>query len=103
MTTWTDGGMYGQLKREVASEDGDYAIATVWVKTPTTGDAKPYPEGEANFRLILQAPKMLEALKAIVELDPAFWCEVREEGIVAVCDQCKAIARAAIAAVKGEQ
>jgi hypothetical protein len=59
-------------------------------------------EDERRIRLLGAAPLMLEALEAIAELDPAFWCEVPEEGIVAVCDQCKEIARAAIAAVKGE-
>jgi len=43
---------------------------------------------------------MLGALEEIVEYDPAYWCG--EEGNSQVCTRCKEIARAAIAAVKGE-
>ena len=58
-------------------------------------------QDERRAQLVAQAPVLLEALEAIVELDPAYWCQTEPGN--AVCDQCKATARAAIAAVKGEQ
>lgn len=101
MTTWKSGGRYGTLRREVVSEDGNVCV----VRMERWGDGpkpEPWPEGEANFRLILQAPKMLEALEAIqdkaermlqdytIPWTGADWLLVKEK------------ASAAIAAVKGE-
>ena len=59
-------------------------------------------QSERQAQLIANAPEMLEALEAIAELDSDYWCGDHELGIVAVCDRSKEIARAAIAAVKGE-
>ena len=97
MTTWKHGGRRG----EISNEDNEFVCIVQTVRMDKI-KAEPWPEGEANFALILKAPEMLEALEAIAALDPDFWCEIQEEGIVAVCNQCKEIARAAIAAAKGE-
>ena len=71
MTTWKDGGNYGILYREV-TEDGSRAICRVKVrqllqhaKGVDYKNVRPYPQGEADFRLILAAPQMLEALCSI--------------------------------------
>ena len=110
MTKWRDGGNLGRLDRVIIG--GSDEVCTVRTRRDVyfdegEGDTRcrgwrmqPWPEGEENFRLILQAPRMLEALEAIVALDPSYWCQTEPEN--AVCDQCKEIARAAIAAVKGE-
>lgn len=69
MTTWKSGGHYGKLCHEVTNEDGTRIICAVWVKQFSLGsrEVEPYPEGKANFRLILKAPKMLAALNMIAE------------------------------------
>ena len=139
MTTWKDGGWYGLDRREIT--DGRDKICTVTVKRLGNRFSAPksWPEGEANFRLILQAPQMLEALRtiaegAIVSPDQApekiaeqvlrvlriareaaaeymVWVGMQQkraeraeaalEAIVALdlgaCDQCKEIARTALA------
>lgn len=66
MTTWKDGGQLGQL-REIANENGHTIYLVLVQRAIDGGEAKPWPEGEANFRLILKAPQMLEALEAIAE------------------------------------
>ena len=100
MTTWKDGGDYGLLCREVTNEAGN-AVCKVWTKQyASPRSVEPWPEGEANFRLILQAPRMLEALEEIVALRPPGWCGLGD--VLKVYHQHKEIARAAIAAVKGE-
>lgn len=70
MTTWKDGGMYGQVRREIVSEDGGHPIAIVRVRQYllTHNDTEPWPQGQANFALILQAPQMLEALEIIQKM-----------------------------------
>ena len=104
MTTWRDGGMYGKVKREIVSEDEGYPIAVVRVRQYLINNGtQPWPEGKENFRLILQAPKMLEALESIRDTAECFlqplpasctsrarWEVVRDRAV------------AAIAAVKGE-
>lgn len=72
MTTWKDGGDYGVLYREIVSEDGSHAICRVKVRQPPhhakfidRKELMPYPQGEKDYRLILQAPRMLEALENI--------------------------------------
>lgn len=102
MTTWKDGGHYGHLCQEITDEDSEHIICAVWTKQFSLGsrNVEPYPQGEANFRLILNAPEMLAALEAIAELAPGIWCH--EAKSKTVCDQCQDIARAAIAAAKGE-
>jgi hypothetical protein len=91
MTTWKDGGRRG----EIVSDEGDFIciVQTVRIDSIKT---EPWPEGEANFALILQALKMLEALETIVSLGN--WREEKE----IVCNSMEEIARAAIAAVKGD-
>lgn len=66
MTTWTDGGNYGRFCREITNEDGR-GICRVWTQQVAThiGGTEPWPEGKANFALILKAPQMLEALRVI--------------------------------------
>ena len=71
--TWKDGGYYGRLCRAITNEAGNRPICYVWTKQNTEhrgggidgSGTEPYPQGEVNFRLILQAPKMLEALETI--------------------------------------
>ena len=105
---WKDGGNYGLLCREITNRARNRAICKVWTKQfaehrDIDGHAvEPWPEGEANFRLILKAPQMLEALESIrdtaacflqplpVSVSQARWAAVRDRAI------------AAIAAVKGE-
>ena len=94
---WRDGGIYGLLCREITNVKGDRAVCKVWTKQfaeyrDTDGHAiEPWPEGEENFALILNAPVLLEALEAIADLPTDdLW-------------RCLGIASAAIAAVKGEQ
>ena len=99
--TWKDGGNYGRFCREIVSEDGERGICHVWTQQVATsiGGTEPWPEGKANFSLILKAPQMLEALEEIAALTPGVWCcEVEDE---IICDQMQEIARTAIAAVKG--
>ena len=152
MTTWKDGGPYGNYSHEVTDETGRQSICHVRTrcnKYAEDSDRRKWtivswPKGEANFALILQAPRMLEALEEIAkgaivspEQPPekiaeqvlrvlqlaredcvkslefigaqqrrAERAEAALEEIAALdlgaCDQCKEIALAAIAAVKGE-
>jgi len=107
MTTWKDNGDYGWLCREITDESGDRSICRVWTKQPIGEQGmdgfsiEPWPEGEANFRLILAAPQMLEALE-MIQSAPAY--EQYEEPFYALeltedqFDQLSAI----IAAAKGE-
>ena len=104
MTTWKDGGgNYDLLCRKITNEAGDCAICKVWTRqfAGRRGNTiEPWPEGEANYRLILKAPELLAALEAIAALTPGVWCREMEDETM--CDQCQEIAHAAIAAVKGE-
>lgn len=91
--TWKDGGDYGLLSRTITDETGNRPICRVWTRQFSNIDGRVIesrPEGEANFRLILVAPQMLEALEAIAALE------------LGGCDPCKEIARAAIAAAKAK-
>ena len=99
MTTWKDGGQLGQL-REIANENRHTICLVLVQRAIDGGEAKPWPEGEAHFRLILQAPRMLEALEEIVALKAPGWSSLSD--ILKVYHRHKEIARAAIAAVKGE-
>jgi len=66
MTTWKDGGDYGRYSREITDEKGRRVICHVRTRQSGYGHGdEPWPDGEANFRLILQAPQMLEALETI--------------------------------------
>lgn len=100
---WRDGGMYGQMQREIVTEDGGHPIAMVRVKQYCAGEGtEPWLQGEVHFRLFLAAPEMLEALCSIRDtaecfLQPLPACTSRERWEV-VRDR----AVAAIAAVKGE-
>ena len=71
MTIWRDAGRYGRLCREIINETGSRAICHVWTRQnarrKTRDGTEPWPQGEANFRLILQAPQTLEALREIAE------------------------------------
>lgn len=106
--TWKDGGKYGRLCREIANEIGSRAVCHVWTRQnaghKTADGTEPWPEGEANFRLILAAPKMLEALEAIRDMTkPVLRLHIAD--IPATCAEWKAVrdrAIAAIAAAKGE-
>lgn len=102
MTTWRSGSRYGRLCQEITNENDTHIICAVWVEQFSLDSRKtePWPKGEANFRLILQAPRMMEALEAIVALRMPGWCDLA--GTLVVYHQQKEIARAAIAAVEGE-
>ena len=98
-TTWKDGGPYGRYCRGVHKEEGSSVICYVWTKeNGPKNSVVDWPEGEANFRLILKAPKMQEALEAIVALKPPRWPS--QSDVLRAYHQCKEIARAAIAAAK---
>ena len=103
MIAWRNGGMYGQMQREIVTEDGGHPIAMVRVKQYCAGKGtEPWLQGKANFRLILQAPKMLEALEEVVDKAEQM---MRIAGIATWRTACLALrrdARAAIAAAKGE-
>jgi len=103
MTIWVDAGWYGRFCRVITTEDGSRAICHVWARQnsrrKTRDGTEPWPEGKANFDLILAAPQMLEALEAIVGVD--IGCTETEE-TNPMCYQCQNIARAAIVAAKGE-
>lgn len=96
---WKDGGPYGLLCREITNETGD-AVCKVWTKRyESPSSVEPWPEGEANFRLILNAPKMLEALEAIADMaDRLSYTTATHEDLETLNDY----ACAAIAAVKQE-
>ena len=111
MTTWKDGGDCGKAYREIINEGENYVICKVRTKQygmlrrgSVAGlDIESWSEGKANFRLILQAPKMLEALEAIRDMtEPMLRSHLAD--IPATCAEWKTIrdhAIAAIAAVKG--
>ena len=108
MTIWKDGGKYGRLCQEITDEAGDRAICKVWTRQnarrKTADGTEPWPEGEANFKLILKAPKMLEALEIIRDMaKPMLRSHLAD--IPATCAEWEAVrscALAAIAATKGE-
>lgn len=106
MTTWKDGGNCGKIYREIINED-DCVVAKVRIKRsapyrPALNPTRPWPEGEANFALILQAPRILEALEAIRDRADDMM-EIRD-GSVKWTDwqPIRSAANAAIAAVKGK-
>lgn len=98
MTTWKDGGNYGLLCREITDEKGDHAVCKVWTKRyESPRSVKPWPEGKANFRLILKAPQMLEALCSIRDMAECIlqplpvgcvaqvrWTRVRDQAVKAI-------------------
>ena len=92
---WKDGHRRG----EIVSEEGDFICIVQTVRIDKI-KIEPWPKGKANFRLILAAPQMLEALEAIVALKAPDWCGLGE--VLEAYNQHKVIARAAIAAVKGD-
>lgn len=100
--TWKSVGDHGRLNTEIVdAEDGSSTICAVCTKQWSSDDdtIEPWPEGEANFRLILQAPQMLEALERMIEVYEAHFAPLPDG------QQPKGVytqARAAIAAVKGE-
>jgi len=101
MTTWKDGGPYGRYCRGVYNEEDSSVICYVWTKkNGPRNSVVDWPEGEANFRLILQAPQMLEVLERMIEAYEAHFEPLPDgqqpEGIYTQ-------ARAAIAAVKEEK
>jgi hypothetical protein len=68
MTTWKDGGDYGRYSREITDEEGRRVICHVRTRQSGYGHGdEPWPEGKANFRLILQAPRTARALRTIAE------------------------------------
>lgn len=101
MTTWKDGGKYGRMRRVVIDEKS-VMIGEIWTGIIRYGCVEPWPEGKANFRLILAAPKMLEALEVIRD-KADLMMEIRD-GSVGWTDwqPVRSVANAAIAAVKGE-
>ncbi len=96
---WKGAGRRG----EIFSEDGDYICIVQTVRVDSI-KIEPWPEGKENFRLILNAPVLLEALEAIRDMTkPRLRSHIAD--IPATCAEWKAIrdhAIAAIAAVKGE-
>jgi len=105
MTTWRASGDCGKHYREITNEDETRIICQVWTKwnvfsTHHQHHLEPCPEGEADFRLILAAPQMLEALEKIAALKYPPWGDAND--ILKIFHQCNAIARAAIAVVKGD-
>lgn len=102
MTTWKDGGNYGNRMREIVNEDGDHTICHVQVLRFTGDYTEHWPQGMANFRLILAAPQMLEALEAIRDRADNMM-EIRDGTVNWTHWQpIRSIANAAIAAAKGE-
>ena len=111
--TWKDGGNYGRLSREIVSEDGGRAVCRVWTKQNAEhrgegidgSGTEPCPQGEANFRLILQAPQILEALEMVWSIrESAAYEERNEAGVTGYVfylteNQCAQI-KAVLAAVK---
>lgn len=70
MTTWKDGGDSGRIYREIVNEAETHVIAKVRIRRsapyrPALNPTRPWPEGEANFHLILAAPETAEALGKI--------------------------------------
>lgn len=117
MTKWRDGGNLGRLDRVIIG--GSDEVCTVRTRRDIYFDEgegytrrrgwrmQPWPEGEANFRLILTAPQMLEALEMIWSIrQSAAYEERTEAGITGYVfylteEQCAKV-KAAIAAAKGE-
>ena len=110
MTVWKDGGQYGNYLREITDETGRQSICHVRTQcnkyteedTHRKWTIVPWPKGEANFWLILNAPQMMEALETIQHR-----AEYMLEGADSFVDSAnwekvRGIAHAAIAAVKGE-
>lgn len=106
--TWKDSGDCSRVCRGITNEEGSQDICRVWTRREVFSNdagtykwnAESWPEGEANFALILKAPLMLEALEEIEAVRLITWGDSTD--IVRAYNKCKAIARAAIAAVKGE-
>lgn len=101
MATWVDGGPYGRFFRGI--DNNDRIICFVWTEfLDDKGIMKPWHSGEANFRLILQASVLLEALEAIRDKADDMM-EIRD-GTVDWTDwqPVRSAANAAIAAVEGE-
>ncbi|MCB2020944.1 MAG: hypothetical protein KDG44_09070, partial [Burkholderiaceae bacterium] len=67
---WRITDRYGVLTDQVGI-DGR-TVCTVWVRQqghrPSGVDTEPWPEGEANARLIAAAPELLDALRELAEL-----------------------------------
>ena len=67
---WRITDRYGVLTYQVGI-DGR-TVCTVWPRQqghrPSGVDTEPWPEGEANARLIAAAPELLDALRAAVDL-----------------------------------
>ena len=67
---WRITDRYGVLTDQVGI-DGR-TVCTVWARQqghrPSGVDTEPWPEGEANARLIAAAPELLDALRAAVDL-----------------------------------
>jgi len=112
MTTWKDGGNLGRLDRVIINNTDE--VCTVRIRRDVYFDEgsgntrrrgfriQPCPEGEANFRLILAAPQMMEALEAIRDRADDMM-EIRDGAVNWTHWQpIRSIARAAIAAAKGE-
>ena len=105
--TWQDAGRYGRLCREITNETGSRAVCHVWTRQnarrKTRDGTEPWPQGEANFRLILAAPQMLEALEAIRETAQRIVADIEiPTRTRADWRTVEGFASAAIAAVKGE-
>lgn len=103
--TWKDGGNYGLLCREITNETGDHPICKVWTRQyADPRSIEPWPEGEANFTFILNAPKMLEALESIRDLAECILQPLTDRPSMnrARWERVRGCAVAAIAAVKGD-
>ena len=68
---WWDSGNYGRLSREIADEDAKWRIVCRVLTRQYTSIAKdgtePWPEGKANFRLILNAPELAQVLHELLQ------------------------------------
>jgi len=106
MTIWKDGGMYGKIRREIVKEKDGHPVGTVRVNLYIADGTEPWSEGEANFRLILKAPLLLEALEAIRDKAERILQIIEAPKVPATWADWQAVrayANTAIAAVKGEQ
>lgn len=112
---WQDAGRYGRLCREIINETGSRAICHVWTrqnaKRKTKDGTEPWPQGEINFRLILNAPKMLEALEEMTATMSAVLFRIRRQETIESqlgttvtkrVEYARALAQTAIAAVNKE-
>lgn len=69
---WQVGQRYGNRQTEVVNEDGQ-CVAVVWTHRPTnpcaanSSNFQPDPELMANYNLIVAAPELLEACKALID------------------------------------